>query len=69
MSERVGERDAVGGFTASTCSARWQQRISVASKLLGDARCIIERARRDLQPQGGAMDGHDDSHFTPGEVC
>ena len=59
MSERVGDRDALGGFTTSTFSSWWQQRISVALQL-GNARCIIERARRD-QPQGGVMEGHDAS--------
>ena len=62
MSERVGDRDALGGFTAATFSSWWQQRISVALQL-GNARCIIERTRRD-QPQGGVMEGHDDSQLT-----
>jgi hypothetical protein len=66
MSERVGDRDALGGFTAATFSSWWQQRISVALQL-GNARCIIERARRD-QPQGGVMEGHDDSQLAPCEV-
>ena len=60
------DRGALGGFTASTFSSWWQQRISVALQL-GNARCIIERARRD-QPQGGVMEGHDDSHLAPCEV-
>ena len=66
MEERVGDYDAMGGFTASTFSSWWQQRISVALQL-GNARCIIERARRD-QPQGGVMEGHDDSQLAPCEV-
>jgi hypothetical protein len=67
MSERVGDHDPTGGgFTASTFSSWWQQRISVALQL-GNARCILARANRDI-PRGGVLDGHDDTSLPAGSV-
>ena len=63
---RAGGYDPMGGFTAPTFSSWWQQRVSVASQL-GNARCVIARAKRGM-PRHGVLDGHDDTSFPTGSA-